>query len=237
MLFTSKRLWAASLSHSHYPQACWSFHQWVLVSVFVFLFLIGRPIAIWFDTDLSKTDHKGGGTRQLTVYGPPSSKEVLDEAFHFSPWSASSEQSWNWHGRLLLAFGRWTAPSLNSECGWGERVCVGISLGEPEAVPQARVGNKSTLWFINSPICGGIRRRRRFQLVGGPWKRWNSISAVWLFKGFYSHRVAAFIAAKLILLFLQFSKCLWGHHCRFWFLLSAQPNCLSSFLMICCSLP
>ena len=64
-----------------------------MVSVLVFLFLIGWPIAIWFDTDLSKTNHKGAGTRQLAVYGPPRSKEVLDEEFYFSPWSASSEQS------------------------------------------------------------------------------------------------------------------------------------------------
>lgn len=54
-----------------------------MVSVLVFLFLIGWPIAIWFDTDLSKTNHKGAGTRQLAVYGPPRSKEVWMKNFTF----------------------------------------------------------------------------------------------------------------------------------------------------------
>lgn len=43
-----------------------------------------------------------------------------------------------------------------------------ISVGEPEAEKQARVGNKSGLWFRNGPIWRGIQRRRKFQLVGGP---------------------------------------------------------------------
>lgn len=61
----------------------------LLVSTF---FLIGWPIAIWFDTDLSNTNHKGAGTRQLAVYGPSISKDgVLDGGFYFFPWSASSE--------------------------------------------------------------------------------------------------------------------------------------------------
>ena len=64
----------------------------LLVSAFFsFLFLIGWPIAIWFDMYLSKTNHIGAGTRQLAVYGPPRSKEVLDEGFYFFPWSESSE--------------------------------------------------------------------------------------------------------------------------------------------------
>lgn len=58
---------------------------------FFFLFLIGWPIAIWFDMYLSKTNYIGAGTRQLAVYGPPRSKEVLDEGFYFFPWSESSE--------------------------------------------------------------------------------------------------------------------------------------------------
>ena len=87
--------------------------------------------------------------------------------------------------------------------GWE---CVCISVGEPEAEKQARVGNKSGLWFRNGPIWRGIQRRRKFQLVGGPWKHWNSINAMWLFKGLHSHHVAALIAPKLILLFLQVSN-------------------------------
>ena len=56
----------------------------------------------------------------------------------------------------------------------GMRVCVCVSVGDPEAVKRARVGNTSTLWFRNGPTCRGIKSRRRAQLVGGPWKHGNS---------------------------------------------------------------
>lgn len=62
-------------------------------SVFVFLFLVGWPIAIWFDTDLSKKCHEGLAQDSWPSTATPSSKEVLDEEFYFSPWSASSEQA------------------------------------------------------------------------------------------------------------------------------------------------
>ena len=65
----------------------------LLVSPFFFFFLaIGWPIAIWFDTDLSKTNHEVVGTRQLAVCGSPISKErVFDRGFYFFLWSSSSE--------------------------------------------------------------------------------------------------------------------------------------------------
>lgn len=57
------------------------------------LFLaIGWPIVIWFDTDLSKTNHEGAGTRRLAADGSPISKErVLEGGFYFFLWSSSSD--------------------------------------------------------------------------------------------------------------------------------------------------
>lgn len=51
--------------------------------VATFFFLIGWPIAIWFDTDLSKTNHKGAGTRQLALL--LARRGFWMEDFTFSP--------------------------------------------------------------------------------------------------------------------------------------------------------
>lgn len=174
MLFTSKRLWAASLSYSYYPHACLSFQQqaWISWSP-LFFFKIGWPIVIWFDTDLSKTNHKGAGTRQLAL--PLARRGFWMKDFIFSPGQHLQNRGWNWHRRHLLAFGMLIAQSLNSECVRDEGVCICRHQGPWGSKAGHGRKHKHAVDHKQSYI-PDIKNRRKFLLVGGPWKHWNSIN-------------------------------------------------------------